>query len=439
MRIQTEEWRRFIPGVRMYRGKKTLFYNGEIIRRDQITDTRNERDSWQVIMVLPGVEVIPERTFYGCLRVEVVIMADTVKRIENQAFYECRSLFFIKLSKNLEYIGELTFYHCNSLTSIFIPQSCIEIARDAFRCCKELIIFSVPQTTELGVNVVWDTALIRASPFGLNQFGGYEKEINSRVNNWLKNRHNKYPLHKLCCNEQPKPDLQIHNNINWFQKDGCGLMPVDYFIANYGEDEHIHFLPRYVQHLIKNRKLDVLKELSTGEIIARQIMYLESQIVEKDEIISTFEKGRDYGMSVKLLEDEIKCCLCTNKFSTDINSTLPEIRRFLPVLSRAACPHYFCKGCIEQTQLAAADNAPQNKLPKWLKCMICKRKTAFCPEDPFYHLKLIELLERARRLHPIDVKVEEGQETIESGSNSNDDRPSKRQKVTNVAIKKEME
>ena len=28
-RVQTEEWRLFIPGVRMYEGKKTLFYNGE--------------------------------------------------------------------------------------------------------------------------------------------------------------------------------------------------------------------------------------------------------------------------------------------------------------------------------------------------------------------------------------------------------------------------
>ena len=47
-------------------------------------------------------------------------------------------------------------------------------------------------------------------------------------------------------------------------------------------------------------------------------------------------------------------------------------------------------------------------------------KTAFCPEDPFYHTKLIELLERARRCRTIDVKVEEGQEAAETNLNCNE-------------------
>ena len=137
---------------------------------------------------------------------------------------------------------------------------------------------------------------------------------------------------------------------------------------------------------------------------------------------------------MKLLEEEIKCWICSNKFSTDINSADEEIRKFLPVLSRAKCPHYFCQGCVENSQAAAAENEPRNKVPKWLKCLVCKQKTAFCPEDPFYHLKLIELLERARRYHSIDVKVEEVQEAAVTSSNSNDNRLSKRAKV---AIKEE--
>lgn len=98
---------------------------------------------------------------------------------------------------------------------------------------------------------------------------------------------------------------------------------------------------------------------------------------------------------------------------------------------------YFCQGCVEKSQLAAAENAPRNKVPKWLRCMKCRQKTAFCPQNPFYHTKLIELLERARRYHPIDVKVEEGYDAVETHSNSNDDRLSKRAKVENVAIKEE--
>ena len=52
-----QEWAEIValgPGLRMYRDKKTLFYNGEIVLRDEV-----ERSSWKVIIVLPGVEVIP--------------------------------------------------------------------------------------------------------------------------------------------------------------------------------------------------------------------------------------------------------------------------------------------------------------------------------------------------------------------------------------------
>ena len=72
MRVQTEEWRRFIPGVRMYKGKKTLFYNGEILFDSYIYEygeddedeifliyNEEERKSWEVIIVLPGVDSIP--------------------------------------------------------------------------------------------------------------------------------------------------------------------------------------------------------------------------------------------------------------------------------------------------------------------------------------------------------------------------------------------
>ena len=58
MRVQTEEWRRFIPGVRMYNGKMTLFYNGEKLWEEGddghqeflIYDMR-ERQTWEVIIV----------------------------------------------------------------------------------------------------------------------------------------------------------------------------------------------------------------------------------------------------------------------------------------------------------------------------------------------------------------------------------------------------
>ena len=71
-------------GVYIYRGKRTLFWNGEKLRGDDeyLIYNNEERDSWEVIIILPGVEIIPEGTFGNCENVETVIMSDTVQRIE---------------------------------------------------------------------------------------------------------------------------------------------------------------------------------------------------------------------------------------------------------------------------------------------------------------------------------------------------------------------
>lgn len=76
----------------MYKGKKTLFYNGENLWDgglfgEPLVYNNEERRTWQVIIVLPGVEVIPEWTFCWCAKLETVIMADdSVQRIEHEGF-----------------------------------------------------------------------------------------------------------------------------------------------------------------------------------------------------------------------------------------------------------------------------------------------------------------------------------------------------------------
>ncbi|GFH50291.1 hypothetical protein CTEN210_06767 [Chaetoceros tenuissimus] len=244
MRIQTEEWQRFIPGVRMYKGKKTLFYNGEILWDDDENEgwliyDWEEQQSWEVLIVLPGVEVISRKFFSTCEKLETVIMADdSVETIEESAFAHCRSLKFVRLSRNLEFIGKGAFLHCTSLTSIFIPPSCREIDNEAFQYCSKLIIFNVSRQTQLGEHVIANTALIRGSPFKVSSFfGNYENT--EEVNQWIKgiNEDDTYELHQACSSFNPLIEI-IYGIVKrkgpcaFHKKNEIGMTAVDYLEAN---------------------------------------------------------------------------------------------------------------------------------------------------------------------------------------------------------------
>ncbi|GFH50295.1 cell surface protein [Chaetoceros tenuissimus] len=176
----------------MYRGKKTLFYNGEKLYDEETGEylvyDQEEQNSWEVIIVSPGVEVIPEYNFCGCYNLDKVVISDSVKRIERMTFAGCESLFFVGLSTSLEYIGESAFCDCAcSLISIFIPPSCRHIGEGAFADCHNLIIFHVPQQTQIGENAIGKTALIKVSPLEVDGFGRYYGTITESVNAWIKN------------------------------------------------------------------------------------------------------------------------------------------------------------------------------------------------------------------------------------------------------------
>ncbi|GFH50166.1 hypothetical protein CTEN210_06642 [Chaetoceros tenuissimus] len=268
---RTEEWRRFVPGVRMYYGEYTLFYNGEILFDENeeyefpIYD-EIERDSWQVIIILPGVEVIPEFTFYYCTNVKEVIMADTVLRIEKDAFGNCENLYDVKLSRNLEYIGKGAFYGCYDLTSIFIPPSCREIGRWAFARCNELKIFNVPRHTQLGEGVIEKTALFWASSFETDDYGGYSNT--EQVNQWIKNINNgeQYELHRACSSFTPSMDI-IYGIVKrkgpsaFQKKNEVGLTALEYLYSNHFTELHIDqraLMKRYVLEMMGEAVFNVM-------------------------------------------------------------------------------------------------------------------------------------------------------------------------------------
>ncbi|GFH46296.1 hypothetical protein CTEN210_02770 [Chaetoceros tenuissimus] len=156
-----------------------------------------ERQSWQQIIVVEGVTVIPAYTFRRCKNIKRVIFSNTVVRIETWAFIDCISLTYIKLSINIEKIGNASFYGCD-LIRVFIPPRCRQIGSGAFKDNKNLEICHVPQETRLGESVIAGTKLIE------------QCQYTPLVNKWLKNinRDEKYSLHRACSSFQPlKTDI----------------------------------------------------------------------------------------------------------------------------------------------------------------------------------------------------------------------------------------
>ena len=78
--VSKEEWNEILekgPGVRMYKGLQTLFYNGEKLWEGDFYNgkplvyDRKERQAWQQVIVLPGVKTIPKLTFRCCKNVSL--------------------------------------------------------------------------------------------------------------------------------------------------------------------------------------------------------------------------------------------------------------------------------------------------------------------------------------------------------------------------------
>jgi len=111
--------------------------------------------------------------------------------------------------------------------------------------------------------------------------------------------------------------------------------------------------------------------------------------------------------SLQLGYEHTHCSItCHSKFSTDTDSKDENIRKHLPVLSSSkTCDHYFCHGCILRRQAAIAEKN-NGRVPKWIPCMVCKTKTAFCPSEPKYHRLLIDIIKQANWTDAPQIKEE---------------------------------
>ena len=121
------------------------------------------------------------------------------------------------------------------------------------------------------------------------------------------------------------------------------------------------------------------------------VIYLSLGIGIHDWLLKKKDTGEK--KDVVVLTDEHKTCvICFEAFTTDTNSTDETVRRHLPVLSKK-CDHWYCHGCILDSQAAKA-RGNNGEVPRRIQCLgSCTTKNAFCPSEPNYHRMLIGLLE----------------------------------------------
>ena len=80
--------------------------------------------------------------FIGCIKLEEVILPQTITTISNKAFEGCSNLKSIYISSSVEIISPSSFKDCVDLTSIYIPNSVILIGNAPFyNCSSSLIIY----------------------------------------------------------------------------------------------------------------------------------------------------------------------------------------------------------------------------------------------------------------------------------------------------------
>ena len=92
-------------------------------------------------LVLPDtVYNIGEAAFYQCSHLKNIDFRNGLKVIEQSAFSGCTALEEIMLPEGIIEIGERAFYHCSMLKRVQIPASIGHIAEDAFEECDKLQI-----------------------------------------------------------------------------------------------------------------------------------------------------------------------------------------------------------------------------------------------------------------------------------------------------------
>jgi len=84
------------------------------------------------------VDVLPRDAFYGCKKIEEILLPESLVYISSLAFFKCRSLKHITIPARVKSIGYLAFHLCRNLQEIKLPDQLNYIGFLGFSGCKNL-------------------------------------------------------------------------------------------------------------------------------------------------------------------------------------------------------------------------------------------------------------------------------------------------------------
>lgn len=143
----------------------TIYYNQTENNELEVTYNIKEQATYSGTVNIPesvsytgkqmSVTAIGDSAFYGCHKLNNVIIPQSVTYIRNYAFYMCIGLTSIIIPNKVVEIGRYSFCYCQNLTSINIPKSVTAIRRAAFYSCKNLSTVIIPESVTVLDNMAF--------------------------------------------------------------------------------------------------------------------------------------------------------------------------------------------------------------------------------------------------------------------------------------------
>ena len=181
-----------VDGVLFSKDKKTLIFcpkgkSGTYVVPDSVKvigPSAFKSCSLTGISIPNGLEKIKSNAF-EVARISSLAIPDSVTVIEESAFMNC-DLTSLTLSANLTNIGQYLFYGCNKLENIVIPASVTSIERYAFSYCSRLKSLVIPAS----VTSIGNYAFVSCSALTSVEFkapSGWKRTADSNYWEWRTN------------------------------------------------------------------------------------------------------------------------------------------------------------------------------------------------------------------------------------------------------------